>query len=378
MTEVMSGEAATNLLIYGQAPEGMYTEGSVWLSARLLRAPVILPANSFIRSLSFSDFQEPITWGSGFHCESLSLSDCPIEALPDDIIIELGLEIRQCMRFHTLPSRLQLRELSLVDLPQLSSVLTHTTVTDRLTLTNCPQVTSLPDMREVSMLTLAGMSSLRALPYGLHAQYLDLSGCTHLEGWDDPEITTLRQLNLRDCSSFHALPPNLRQIDRLDISGCTRLNMLPPFLTVTDWLDIGGTAIHSLPPAAYNWELHWNGIPVSGQVAFHPETITAQMVLAETNAEVRRVMLERMGIERFMQEATPEVRDEDSDPGGQRRLLAIDFPREETLVALQVRDPSTGRGYLLRVPPEMHTCHQAAAWIAGFDNPDDYQPIAET
>ena len=40
--------------------------------------------------------------------------------------------------------------------------------------------------------------------------------------------------------------------------------------------------------------------------------------------------------------------------------------------------PATGRRYVLRVPPQTRTCRQAAAWIAGFDNPDDYQPLAET
>jgi hypothetical protein len=48
------------------------------------------------------------------------------------------------------------------------------------------------------------------------------------------------------------------------------------------------------------------------------------------------------------------------------------------MVYLSVRDPSTGRGYLLRVPPTMETCHQAAAWTAGFDDPADYRPVAET
>jgi hypothetical protein len=30
------------------------------------------------------------------------------------------------------------------------------------------------------------------------------------------------------------------------------------------------------------------------------------------------------------------------------------------------------------VPPNMRTCHQAAAWIAGFDNPKDYRLVAES
>jgi hypothetical protein len=40
--------------------------------------------------------------------------------------------------------------------------------------------------------------------------------------------------------------------------------------------------------------------------------------------------------------------------------------------------PSTGRRYALRVPPTMRSCRQAAAWTAGFDNPDLYRPLIET
>jgi hypothetical protein len=34
--------------------------------------------------------------------------------------------------------------------------------------------------------------------------------------------------------------------------------------------------------------------------------------------------------------------------------------------------------YALRVPPTMRSCRQAAAWMAGFDDPDDYRPLVET
>ena len=51
---------------------------------------------------------------------------------------------------------------------------------------------------------------------------------------------------------------------------------------------------------------------------------------------------------------------------------------DEDLVTLSVKCPSTAHSYMLRVPPSMKSCHQAAAWIAGFDNPDDYKPLAET
>jgi hypothetical protein len=119
-------------------------------------------------------------------------------------------------------------------------------------------------------------------------------------------------------------------------------------------------------------------VAVSGRVALHPETITAREALAERNAEVRRVMVERMGYERFLREVEAETVAEDTDAGGPRRLLRVAMERDEPLVCLSVRDPSTGRAYLLRVPPGMESCRQAAAWIAGFDSPDEYQPLAET
>jgi len=64
--------------------------------------------------------------------------------------------------------------------------------------------------------------------------------------------------------------------------------------------------------------------------------------------------------------------------GGIRRLLRIDLPGDEPFVGLVVFDPSTARQYVLRVPPDMTSCRQAAAWVAGFDNPDDYRPVVET
>ena len=70
--------------------------------------------------------------------------------------------------------------------------------------------------------------------------------------------------------------------------------------------------------------------------------------------------------------------DKDRDPGGERRLLQVALPGDEPLVCLAVFCPSTGRQYMLRVPPSIRSCRGAAAWIAGFDNPNDYRPIAET
>ena len=77
-------------------------------------------------------------------------------------------------------------------------------------------------------------------------------------------------------------------------------------------------------------------------------------------------------------EAGARTLDRDTDAGGPRQLLHIAIPEDEDLVGLNCFCPSTGRQYLLRVPPSLTTCHQAAAWLAGFDDPDRYHPDIET
>jgi hypothetical protein len=106
--------------------------------------------------------------------------------------------------------------------------------------------------------------------------------------------------------------------------------------------------------------------------------LTADEILGEPNAEVRRVMIERVGFEWLAEHAGAEVLDRDRDPGGERRLLRVPIPNDEPLVCVSVNCPSTGRQYVLRVPPTTTTCRQAVAWMAGYDDPKDYRPEVET
>src|SRR3982750_1359503 len=111
--------------------------------------------------------------------------------------------------------------------------------------------------------------------------------------------------------------------------------------------------------------LRWRGVPVDQRVAFYPETITAEEILDETNAERRRVLLERMGYDTFLTHAKAEVLHQDRDSGGVRRLLRVEMAGGEPLVCVSVICPSTDRQYVIRVPPNMESCHQAVAWVAG-------------
>jgi hypothetical protein len=107
------------------------------------------------------------------------------------------------------------------------------------------------------------------------------------------------------------------------------------------------------------------------------QLITGQEILSIENVELRRVLIERLGYEKFLQQVGGVIKDRDKDAGGERQLVYIPFEDDEPLMVLKVTCPSTGHIHILRVPPYMRSCHQAAAWIAGFDNPDHYNPLIE-
>ena len=107
------------------------------------------------------------------------------------------------------------------------------------------------------------------------------------------------------------------------------------------------------------------------------DNISGQEILEVENVELRRILIERLGYEKFLEQVGGIVRHRDQDAGGERQLISIPFEDDEPLMVLKVICPSTAHLHILRVPPYMQTCHQAAAWVAGFENPNDYAPTIE-
>ncbi len=191
--------------------------------------------------------------------------------------------------------------------------------------------------------------------------------------WDGMRV--LGHLNLSGASQLYRLPENLT-CESLDIGDCANLTYLPKGLHVTHWIELGGSGIASLA-AGHGFVLRWRGVQVSDRIIFEAESITGQDILNTNNVELRRVLLDRLGYEKFLQQVGGLIRDRDRDAGGERQLIYIPFDDDEPLMVLKVICPSTKHLHILRVPPYMQTCHQAAAWVAGFDNPDDYNPLIE-
>ncbi len=338
------------------------------------RAPTNLRVSG---SLVLSGGNWLTTLPAGLQADNIDLSGCDtLETLPDGLKTRC-LNLTGCTGLKSLPNGLHCNELNL------NNTLLHGLPSDlrvdfRLDCSGCVVLETLPVGLKVGSLLLRDCTSLETLPEGLDVSFLDISGCLGMHHWPRHATVQIGRLVARGCMQFTALPDWLTDISQLDLSGCANITDLPPSLRVRSWIDIANTGITSLPPGVANAQIRWRGVTIDRRIAFEPETIQPNEILQTVNVELRRVLMERMGYEVFMAQAKAEVLDTDTDPGGKRSLLRVPIAGDEPLVCLSVSCPSTEREYMLRVPPEIRTCRRAAAWLAGFDNPDEYQPVMET
>jgi hypothetical protein len=124
----------------------------------------------------------------------------------------------------------------------------------------------------------------------------------------------------------------------------------------------------------------WRGIRVPQQAIESPETLTVEQILGETNLERRRVLLERMGYDRYVRRSGGRVVAEDRF--GRLWTCPALSGELEPLVLVEVENSTpepdgTSRRYFLRVPPFMRSPHEAVAWTFGL-RPSQYAPLTET
>lgn len=315
---------------------------------------------------------------AGLKLRALDLRGCTqLERLPDDLEVQ-QLDLGGCTGLEALPEGLSCYELSLKG-ATLAALPKGLRVRYRLDLEGCTELAALPAGLRVSWLILAGCTGLKALPEGLDVEFLDLRGCAGLVDWPEGARVRMGHLNLRECRRLAALPESMgrERLAQLDVTDCEALTALPEGLQVGSWIELARSGLTALPRSMAGIRIRWNGVEIDERIAFRPESIAVEEVLNEPNAELRRVLMERYGLDRFMLDADAEVLDEDRDPGGVRKLLRVAMDDDEDLVCVMVHCPSTGGRYLLRVPPDMKTCHQAIAWTAGFDDPAQYRPTVE-
>lgn len=122
----------------------------------------------------------------------------------------------------------------------------------------------------------------------------------------------------------------------------------------------------------------WRGVLVPAFVVVRPDWITLTHIQTEQNAEVRRVMLERYGFDRYLLDSNAALLHEDEFG----RLYGAAIAGDEPLVMIRVTNSTpeldgSAKEYALRVPPNIERAKQAVAWSFGLTE-DEYQPAIET
>ncbi|MEU3573249.1 DUF6745 domain-containing protein [Kitasatospora sp. NPDC036755] len=130
---------------------------------------------------------------------------------------------------------------------------------------------------------------------------------------------------------------------------------------------------------ADGFALHaWRGMPVPPEFLAGLAEVTVERIRTEENAELRRVLLEHYGYERYLADsgAEPVHRDETGV------LWRIVLPDDEPVVMVEVVNSTpepdgTHRTYWLRVPPSTRTARAGVAWTFGIPE-SAYHPRRET
>ncbi|MFE7190535.1 DUF6745 domain-containing protein [Kitasatospora sp. NPDC057541] len=135
------------------------------------------------------------------------------------------------------------------------------------------------------------------------------------------------------------------------------------------------------PALAYSdgFALHaWRGMPVPAEFLAGLGTVTVERIRTEENAELRRVLLEHYGYERYLTDsgAVPVHQDETGV------LWRIELPDDEAVVMVEVVNSTaepdgTFRTYWLRVPPSTLTARAGVAWTFGITEAE-YHPQRQT
>jgi hypothetical protein len=140
--------------------------------------------------------------------------------------------------------------------------------------------------------------------------------------------------------------------------------------------DAGRLHSEDSPAVGYpdGWSIYaWHGVRVPKRVITSPESLTTQEINTEANAEIRRVMLERFGYQRYLLES-----------GAKRiavdelgELYRTEVPDDEPLVMVKVKNSTpepdgSFKDYWLRVPPGIQKARDAVAWTFGYQNGREY------
>lgn len=122
----------------------------------------------------------------------------------------------------------------------------------------------------------------------------------------------------------------------------------------------------------------WRGIAIPESFAQTLAALTPEIIRGERNAELRRIMLEHYGHERYIVDSGAEPVQQD-EAG---RLWRVRLPGDEPITMVEVVNSTAEpdgafRVYWLRVPPGTRTAKEGVAWTFGLSE-EEYRPLVQT
>ena len=123
---------------------------------------------------------------------------------------------------------------------------------------------------------------------------------------------------------------------------------------------------------------HWHGVAVDKELIEQPTTITVDRIEKETNAEIRRIAMERYGLSRYLLNSGAKELHRDDWGTLYQKEVPNDVPLTMVQCTNASREPDgTFKSYYLRVPPDIKRAKEAIAWTFG-QSENEYNPKIQT
>lgn len=121
---------------------------------------------------------------------------------------------------------------------------------------------------------------------------------------------------------------------------------------------------------------HWKNIKIPERMGKVKSTEwEAKWLLDEKNVEIKRLLIQTIGYEEIIRKLGGEVIDtwNDEGRGGEYQLLKINQTIDvEPIVLCKMSCPSTGKPYMIRVPPDIDQAYDAITWIRHGYKPEQF------
>ena len=121
-----------------------------------------------------------------------------------------------------------------------------------------------------------------------------------------------------------------------------------------------------------------HGVRIPAWIVEDPKRITVKSIAEQTNAEVRRIMIDKYGTSKYLLASGAKL----VHKTARGRLFRTSDKQDELIAMVEVTNSTpesdgSNKKYWLRVPPAINNADEAVAWTFGLEKAE-YKPNTET